>query len=341
MESYPIEIIVKRKWVRVLALDSNGKTIAVRGKWIKVAYIHDEWWLDTELDDPEACVKKLKEQRSPGLRADIFTFSQKLPGSLPQYGYAQEWDSGAAARTTSFKDWWEKLPQESRKNVRRSQKRGVEIRIKPFDDDLIKGIIGVNNDSPTRQGGPNVHYGKSFDQVKRDYSAFLDRSDFICASLGGELIGFLKLVYRGEVAAILNLTTKASHNDKRPANSLIAKAVELCETKGVSYLTYGLFNYGNKRDSPLREFKSRNGFEEILTPRFYVPLTTWGMLTMKVKLHRGLLGILPHRVITLAVNARTKWYSIKHFISRCSSVLERPNRIRQTERSTPPAGSKL
>jgi len=188
MESYPLEINVKGKWVKVPALDSNGKTITVRGKWIKVAYIHDEWWLDTELEDPEACVKKLKEQRLPGLRADIFTFTQKLPGSVPKYGYEREWDSVATVRTTSFQEWWEKLPQESRKNVRRSQKRGLEIGIKPFDDDLIKGIIGVNNDSPTRQGGRNVQYGKSFDQVKRDYSAFLDRSDFICAFLGLSLI---------------------------------------------------------------------------------------------------------------------------------------------------------
>ena len=63
------------------------------------------------------------------------------------------------------------------------------------------------------------------------------------------------------------------------------------------------------------------------------------MLAMKLKLHRGLLGILPNGAITLGVNARMKWYNFKQFLSRCSSVLERPNRIRQTERSIPPAGS--
>ena len=57
---------------------------------------------------------------------------------------------------------------------------------------------------------------------------------------------------------------------------LIAKAVGICETQGISYITYGLYNYGNKRDSPLREFKIRNGFEEILVPRFFVPLTRGG-----------------------------------------------------------------
>ena len=34
---------------------------------------------------------------------------------------------------------------------RRSQKRGVEIKVKEFDEELIKGIRQVNNDSPFRQ----------------------------------------------------------------------------------------------------------------------------------------------------------------------------------------------
>jgi hypothetical protein len=305
-----IEISVKGRWVRVPALDFHGRSIVVRGTWMKVASVHDEWWMEEDLEDPEAFIQRLKEQTSRRLRADLFTFSQKLPGSPPKYRYATEWDSVAAARTNRFEDWWRELPQETRKNVRRSQKRGVSIAVKSLDDDLIQGIMGLNNESPTRQGRPNAHYGKSFEEVKRDHSAFLDRSDFICAYCENELIGFLKIVYRGEVAAILNLAAKARHSDKRPANALIAKAVELCQTRAVSYLTYGMFNYGNKRDSPLREFKIRNGFEEVLTPRFYVPLTKWGALNLKAQLHRGLLGIVPHSVIKVAVNARAKWYSL-------------------------------
>ena len=225
-----------------------------------------------------------------------------------------EWSSGAVVRLTSFKDWWDSLPQETRKNVRRSQKRGVVVEVKAFDESLIAGISEVNNDSTVRQGIRNAHYGKSLDQVRKDHSAFVDRSDFICACLGEEMIGFLKLVYRGEVASILNLATKGRHSDKRPANALVAKAVELCEAKRISFITYGQFNYGNKHDSPLREFKVRNGFEEILKPKFYVPLTPWGALCMKMKLHRGLLGILPPSVIAMGLSARGKWYTVKQFI---------------------------
>ena len=334
-----IEISVRGSWVTVPAISVEGKNIIVSGKWVKKGIVAAEEWLETEVEDPESCIRKLKEQQSHALRADIFTFAQKLPGSSPQYEYPMEWDSVAAIHITSFKDWWEKLPQESRKNVRRSQKRGVVVMVRDLDDALIKGIIGVNNDSPVRQGRPYVHYGKTFDQVKKDQSSYLDRSVFVCAYLGEELIGFMKMVCRGEVASILQMLPKASHQDKRPANALLAKGVELCEARRISYLTYGLLNYGNKRESSLRDFKIRNGFEEMLTPRFYVPLNIWGSLCVKLKIHRGLLGILPPSVIRLAGKARAKWYNRKQSTSRCSSMSERSTCNRQMECSTPPAGS--
>lgn len=303
------EMYVKGKWVRMPALDVDDKTIVVRGKWLKLAVIRSEEWLETEVADPEYCVRHLKEQHQHGLRADIFTFTQKLPSTAPKYNYPIEWDSIAAIRLVSFKGWWESLPQETRKNVRRSQKRGVVITVRTFDDNLVRGLVELNNDNPVRQGERNIQYGKTFDQVKKDYSSFLDRSDLICAYFGDELIGFLKLVYRGGIASILNFLPKTSHADKRPANALIAKAVELCAAKNISYVTYGMFNYGNKRDSSLREFKVRNGFEEILVPRYYIPLTIWGNISMKAKLHLGILGILPPRVITLGIKLRSGWYN--------------------------------
>jgi hypothetical protein len=340
MENTSVEISIHGKWFTVPAVEVNGNTIALTGKWLKLAVIHEEDYLETELQDPEVCIRKLKEQQSRRYRADIFTFTQKLPATLPRFSYSMEWESIAAVRTASFKEWWESLPQESRKNVRRAQKRGVGMAVKQLDDDLVREIVDLNNDSPTRQGRPFVHYSKAFDQVKKDQSSFPGRSDYVCAYFGNELIGFLKIAYRGEVASIVQILPKASHHEKRPANALIARAVELCEAKRVSYLTYGLFNYGNKSDSPLRQFKVRNGFQEILVPRFYVPLTVWGRACIKLKLYRGLIGILPDRVVRVGVSVRAKWYGLSALVrSRCSSMAERPNCNRQTERSNPPAGS--
>ena len=169
----------------------------------------------------------------------------------------------------------------------------------------------------------------------------MGRCDFICAYSGEEMIGFLHLVYRKDVAAILNLTTMPRHFDKRPANALMAKAVEVCEARGVTHLSYGLYNYGNKRDSSLREFKIRNGFEEILVPRYFVPVTLWGRLCVKAKLHRGWIGILPSSMIAIGLRARERWHDLKVFKGRCSSTPERSNCDRQMECSNPPAGSNL
>ncbi len=318
-----IEISARGKWINVPALAVEGKNIIVRGKWVRKGIVEAEEWLETELEDPESCIRRLKEQKSRALRADFLIFTQKLPAVSPKYSYPMEWHSVAAVHITSFKEWWDKLPQETRKNVRRSQKRNVVVEVKSLDDDLVRGIIEVNNDSPVRQRVPFTHYGKTFEQVKKDQSSFIERSDFICAYLGNELIGFMKIVYRGQVASILQNLSRASHYDKRPSNALLAKAVELCEAKGISYLTYGMFNYGNKRDSSLRDFKIRNGFVEILVPKFYIPLTVWGALCLKLRLHRGLLGVLPHSVITGGVRARAKWYEFREQMSRRSSMPER------------------
>lgn len=332
-----VEISLKGKWFQVPALHVNGKSIVVQGKWIKIAVVHEEEWLETEVEEPGLCVKALQEQARGDRRADIFSFSQKLPAIQPKYSYPMGWDSIAAIRITTFKAWWDNVPQETRKNVRRSQKRGVIVGVKELDARLVQDLMDLNNDDPVRQGKPFTHFGKTFDQVAKDQASFLDRSDYICAYAGDELIGVLKLVYRGEVASILTFLSKKSQQDKRPANALMAKAVELCEQKRISHLIFGMYNYGNKRDTPLREFKIRNGFEEILVPHFFVPLTVKGTISVKLKLHRGLLGLLPHSVITPLVNARTKLQQFK--MSRCSSMPESPNSNRQMGRSNPPAGS--
>ena len=97
-----------------------------------------------------------------------------------------------------------------------------------------------------------------------------------------------------------------------PTNALIAKAVDLCQQKGISNLVYGKYFYGNKQNSPLLEFKVRNGFREILVPRFYVPLTKWGAMCLKLKLYRGPVGLLPPSLIDMGLKVRTRLYDAKN-----------------------------
>ncbi len=334
-----IEISTQGKWRSTPALAIAGKHLIIVGKWLKKAIVHDEEWLPTTIDDPESWCALIREQRKSGFAADLFVFTQKIPEVTPKFSYPMEMVSIAAIRIDSFDNWWRKLPQESRKNVRRAQRRGVSVEVRSFSDDLIASIVGVNNDSPYRQNKAFTHFGKTFEEVKKDHSSFVDRCDFVCAYADGDLIGFLKLVYRGDIASILQLLPKLSESDKRPANAMLAKAVEICAQRGVSHITYGMYNYGNKGHSSLREFKERNGFEEILTPRYFVPLTLKGRLCIRANLHQGLRGLLPAQVLTMLSAVRKNLLAAKSFIGRCSSRAERPNRNRKMECANPSTGS--
>jgi len=319
-----VETSVKGKWRHVPALHVNGYAIVAKGGWLRRAVIHDEEWLETALGDPEACIERLKGRAGRALKTDIFTFAQRVPDTAPKFPYMRELESIAVCHVTTFRDWWEALPQESRKNARRAQKRGVAVSVRELDDEFVRGIVEVNNDSPVRQGVPFVHHGKTHEQVWKDQSSWLKQSDFICAYLGDELVGFLKLVYGRDTASVLQLLPKASRYDVRPTNALIAKAVERCAEKGIPYFIYGHYSYGNQGATSLMEFKARNGFKEMFVPRYYVPLTLRGRLGLAVGLHHELVGRLPRSAVRLGVAIRSRWYDSRLSSGRCSSTSERP-----------------
>lgn len=310
-----IEIKARGKITKVPWFRIHDKPVVITGKLIKTVRIKDEEWLQGQVNEPEAFIGALRQ----ALKADIFTFAQKLPCTEPKHDYCREWDNVAAIRTTSYQDWWEKqLPQVTRKSVRRGIKRGVAAAVVPFSDDLVHGIIKIHNDTPTRQGIPFYHYGKDFPAVKRDYGTYPERSEFIGAYFENELIGIIKMVYTGESANIMQIVTMTKHYDKRPTNILIAKAVEVCARKNVPFLVYGKYVYGNKTNSTLTEFKRRNAFEKINLPRYYVPLSMKGRLAIQLNLHLGLLGILPTQAIHFLRELRSGYYQARLRISGSS-----------------------
>lgn len=304
-----IEVSVRGRWGKVPAIEINGQTFVIRGRRIRIASLHDEDWVEATVTNPPECIRALKEEKAR-VKADILKFSQKERDIEPHFKYPMELRSLAVANVSSVDGWWQRVSHGTRCNIKQSKQRGVEVRLREFDDDLIRGIMSVQNEAPIRQGRRFYHFGKSFDEVKRDHGSYLDSCDFICAYRGDEFLGFLKLVYRGDVASIMQINSRLEHQSLRPANALLAKAVEICVSKGVHYLVYGEFNHWNKRESSLRDFKRRNGFEEMLVPTYYAPLTLWGWLCVKTRLYRGPLGILPSGVITSWLELRRRWYSL-------------------------------
>jgi hypothetical protein len=286
--------------------------------------VHDEEWIEGELRCVDDCVQALRSTGIAGVRPDILTFSQRLPATGPRLPYHAEQQSVAAVQLLSYEHWWASLPQETRKNVRRSLKRGVTISVESLTPKLVADIVALNNDCPIRQGIPFHHYGKTAEQVRRDQSTYLDRSEFICAYFEDELIGFLKIVFCPFFGTLLLLITRPSRQDLRPANALLAKAVERCEERGASYFVYGKYRYGNQPHTSLMEFKDRNGFREFFVPRYYIPLTVGGAIAMRLGLHRDFLSILPTAAIGLGRRVRAEWYRTReHLLARHASADER------------------
>ena len=299
-----VDISVRGRLVRVPALQLDGVTIVTEGKWLKIASIHDEDWFEGDLvKNPESLIASIKNQQ---FDVDIFTFAERF-ATRAHFPYSTECDNIAVVPITSYKEWWEKrLPQETRRNVRIAAKRGVVVKVVPFNDELVRGILEIYNETALRAGRPFWHYGKSFDDVKRENSSYLERGVFLGAFHGAELIGFIKMVKIGKVASIMQILAKNSHADKKTSNALIAKAVEVCANDHISHLEYCKYSYGNDEKSLLTEFKRRNGFERLNFPRYYIALNWKGALAMKLKLHLGLREILPCSVLALLLDIRAR-----------------------------------
>jgi len=290
-----IEIRIRGKNVYVPSAEICRHTVIVTGGWLKTARLHDEELVEGQIvPNPAAFLDELKRQK---IGADLLTFAQKPPMTTPLHPYYFEWDNWAAIPIVTFKDWWEgRLPQETRKNVRRAAKRGVIVKTVPFDDALVRGIKRIYDETPIRQGRRFWHYGKNLEAVRHENGTYLDRSEFIGAYIEDELIGFIKFIYTDDAAILIQILTMNAHHDKRPMNALLAHAVDVCEQRKVSFLVYGQYVYGAKQDSSLTEFKRRNGFEEIKFPRYYIPLSLKGKAALGLRMHRGMQNLLPVRV---------------------------------------------
>jgi hypothetical protein len=109
----------------------------------------------------------------------------------------------------------------------------------------------------------------------------------------------------------MGILAKMAHREKGPMNLLIAKAVEICVEKKMPYLIYSKFNYGKRGSETLKEFKRNLGFESIILPKYYIPLNAWGKIILKLKLHREIVEYFPTKIIKIAIQLRSYWYSKK------------------------------
>jgi hypothetical protein len=286
-----------------------GKEIRVGGRLLRTASLEADGY--QFLDDPRPFVNEL---RRCGTRIDLFTFMQRLPETTAKFEYPMELDNFAVLPISTFDHWWnDQIGFKARNKAKQAEKKGIVIREIPFDDTLVKGISGVYNEAPIRQGVPNKHYGKSIETVHREAATFLESSIFIGAFLADSLVGFIKLVHdeTQTQAGLMNIVSMVGQRDKAPTNALVAQAVRSCADRGISYLVYSHFAYGKKEQSSLADFKERNGFKRVDLPRYYVPLTAAGWGAYRLGLHHRFIDRLPAPVAAKLREVRAGWYNRK------------------------------
>jgi len=281
----------------------ENKEVVVSGKFPRIARLQDEYY--DWVEDPRDIVAKVK---SGGVKADMFTFLQKVTDRTTRYDYHHEQDSIAVLPITTYEHWWTKqINVKTRNMVRKAEKCGVSVRVVEFNDDLIKEIKEVYDESPLRQGKPFKHYGKDLATLKSSHISFLDRSQFIGAFYGNELIGFIKLVHDEGISHLMQIISKISHRNKAPTNALIAKAVEICAQRGMPYLHYGIWS---KRG--LGDFKKHHAFEKLDLMRYFIPLNVKGKMILALKLHHKFSERLPQKWVDIILGLRSRWNAIKY-----------------------------
>jgi len=284
--------------------------IKIAGRFLRVARLDAEKFQFLE-EEPDRVVEGL---RGSGVRIDLFTFLQKLSDPKPDLAYPMEMDNFAAIPISTFENWWTKqIGFKARNKAKQAEKKGVVLREVPFSDGLIHGIWKIYNECPIRQGRRFSHYGKDLQRVHQDEATYLDKSVFIGAFLGDELIGFIKMVWDESrtQAGLMNIVSLIKERDKASSNALVAHAVKACASRGISYLTYSNFSYGKKQSDSLSDFKERNGFQRFEVARYFVPLTPLGNLALRFGLHHRLSERIPESLAEKLRELREAWYKRK------------------------------
>jgi hypothetical protein len=301
------------------SMPAGSRQVVITGQWLKTASVVEEGLLEGEtFPDPERFVKTFRQSAA---KADILTFAEKLPITEPRYPYYWEWSNLATIPITAYPNWLKnQVEHDVRSAIKKAARLGVVVKTAEFDDAFIRGVKAIYDESPVRQGTRFWHYQKDLETIKNETSTYLDRSTFLGAYLEDQLIGFLQLVFLGNIEAVVFHSIALKKFAKlKPSNALIAKAVELCEQRGIAYMTYARYVYRDQQSS-LTEFKRRNGFQKFLLPRYYIPLTAKGKLALKLRLHRPLVDWIPGPALALMRNLR-ELYLRKRFRDPGDGVL--------------------
>jgi hypothetical protein len=264
----------------ILKVDPEFDSLSVRKKlFFNIG--HDTYEYQKNISPTSALIKKLVEQK-----VDIYTFLERTwcnPINNPLETWIRTEDNVGLLEIKNYDDWWHAIGKKTRNMVRRAEKSGIKVTVVEPSDKLAEGIWKIYNETPIRQARAFAHYGESIQTVTKNMYADKNNT-FIGAYLDDVLVGFIQIVYGDQIAIVSNILSLQVHWDKSVNNALLAKAVEVCASKGERWLMYG--RIGNHPS--LDKFKENNGFAKVKIARYYIVLSKKGKLALRLGLYKEL-----------------------------------------------------
>src|SRR4051794_41046161 len=126
--------VINGKSVTLDCASINGQVYSATRGFVRIVSLEDDWYEDVA--DPASVITALKNSN---IRADVFTFWQRLPETEPKYQYHTEWESLAVLPIKTFDHWWTKqIKDKTRNMVRKAEKSGIEVREASYDDAFVQ-----------------------------------------------------------------------------------------------------------------------------------------------------------------------------------------------------------
>jgi hypothetical protein len=278
---------------RILTVDDELDSLSIRKKFsLRIA--RDQREYERSVSPTAELLQKLGERGT-----DVFTFLERnwcCKIQNPQKSWTKADDNIALLHLNSYDEWSKNIGKKTRNMIRKAEKSGIRTNIAEPDEKLAEGIWKIYNESPIRQGRGFPHYGVSQHQVTT-WLHSAQNCTYIGAYLQDELAGFIGLVQGENIAIISQILSLQRHSDKAVNNALVAKALEVCASKGVKWVMYG--RMGNHPS--LDNFKQSNGFTEFQLTRYYIPITRRGKVATKLGLQKEVKDMLPRKIKFFAI----------------------------------------
>src|SRR5437879_985652 len=106
LSSDQTEIRIQGKDSIVPSICICGRTVIVVGRWLKIASVHDEFFVEDEIiPEPRRFIAEVQWWN---VKPDLFTFAQKVNDLTPRFNYHIEWEDFAVIPITTYQNWFKK-----------------------------------------------------------------------------------------------------------------------------------------------------------------------------------------------------------------------------------------